>query len=93
MSPEQETKAAACPNCQKPAIRSGNEIACEICDAVFVITKKEGAKLKQVGAFDDLRNRMDRFEERFPEEKQPPDQQFVEDHPEPTAMDEEEPIL
>ncbi|GAI24616.1 unnamed protein product, partial [marine sediment metagenome] len=33
-------KEYSCPNCGRLAIKEGNEIACEVCDAVFVITKK-----------------------------------------------------
>ncbi len=37
-----------CPNCQSPALKSGNEIGCEKCDAVFEIRKK-AAVVKEEG--------------------------------------------
>ncbi len=63
-----EPKKVNCPNCLGPAIKEGNEIACEVCDAVFVITKKEGAKVKQLGSFEDHGKRISLLEaEVFPE--------------------------
>lgn len=49
MAKEEKNKITFCPNCQQPAIRQGNEITCEACDATFTITKKDGAKVKQIG--------------------------------------------
>ncbi len=49
-----ENKPAYCPNCHKPAIRQGNEIICETCDATFTITKKDGAKVKQIGRIEQV---------------------------------------
>jgi len=69
---EEKPKACVCPSCQQPALQTGNEIACEHCDAVFVVTKKQGAKLKQLGPIDDLRQRVERLEslaQEVPEEK------------------------
>lgn len=53
-----ENKATFCPNCAQPAIRSGNEITCENCDAVFTITKKQEAKVKEVGRLDNHEQRI-----------------------------------
>ena len=80
---ESESKATICPNCQKPAIRTGNEIACENCDAIFVITKKQGAKVKQIG----IAERLDLLEEEVFKEKPEPE---PETEPEPEPIDEDE---
>lgn len=76
-----ENKATFCPNCAQPAIRSGNEITCENCDAVFTITKKQEAKVKEIG-------RLDNHEQRILalEGKQGPS----EPGPEPESEDEED---
>ncbi len=55
---EENAKAVTCPNCQGPAIRTGSEIACEACDAIFVITRKQGAQVKQIG----IAGRLDKLE-------------------------------
>lgn len=83
--PEEQPKATNCPNCQKPAIRSGSEITCTNCDAVFVITKKEGAKVKELGPLDDIRGRLDKLESAN-EEQTPEETPLEETEP-------EEPIL
>ncbi len=85
----------ACPNCQKPAIRSGNEITCENCDAVFVITKKQAAKLKQVGAIEDLQDRVEKLESLIPDGEQQPEETPAgpEVKTEETEETEEQPIL
>lgn len=67
---EPEQKAITCPNCQGPAIKTGNEIACETCDATFVITKKQGAKVKQLG----IAERLDRLEDEVFAEPAEPEQ-------------------
>lgn len=67
---EEQPKAVACPNCQEPAIRTGNEIACGPCDAIFVITKKQGAKVKQLG----ISERLDRLESEVFTEPAEPDE-------------------
>lgn len=72
---EEKPKAVTCPNCQGPAIRSGNEIACEGCDAIFTITKKDGAKVKKVGQIQDHEDRLKKIEGKlFAEEPEPQDQ-------------------
>ena len=53
-----EPRATICPNCQKPAMRTGNEITCEHCDATFVITKKQEIEVKEFGAIQDHENRI-----------------------------------
>lgn len=59
---EEKPKATSCPNCQKPAMRSGNEITCENCDATFVITKKQEAKVKEFGQIEDHEQRIQKLE-------------------------------
>lgn len=81
--PEEKPKATICPNCQQPAIRTGNEIACEHCDAIFVVTQKQGAKLKTLGPIDDLRQRVERLESMVPGEQPEPE-------PEPKEREDEE---
>lgn len=54
MADEGKTKTAFCPSCQQPAIRQGNEVICETCDATFTITKKEGAKVKRIGRIEQI---------------------------------------
>jgi len=63
MSETEEKKAVACPNCNQPAIKQGNEIACENCDAVFTFSKT-GAKVKSVGKIDELDKRLTALEEK-----------------------------
>lgn len=62
MSNGDQPKATTCPNCGQPAIRAGNEITCESCDAVFVITKKQGAKVKELGPIEDHEQRITALE-------------------------------
>ena len=66
-----ETKAISCPNCGKPAIRTGNEIACEHCDAEFVITKKQDTQLKGMGRLDDHEKRLKALEQTEPQKIEP----------------------
>lgn len=80
-----ESQKVSCPNCLAPAVKEGNEITCETCDAVFVITKKEGAKVKKVGLIDDHEKRISRLESIIP------DQEPVK--PDEPVEPEEEPIL
>lgn len=54
-------KPAICPNCNGPAVREGDEITCEKCDAVFIVKQKE-VKVKQIGKLDDLEQRVGRLE-------------------------------
>ena len=84
--PEEKTEIAFCPNCRQTAIRTGNEIACEKCDAVFVITEKQGAKVKKLGPIEDHEQRIKRLEGLVPDTDQTPGPKDVIDT-------EEEPIL
>ena len=62
MAKEQNQKLAHCPNCNQPALRQGNEIICELCDAVFKITKTDGARVKKTGAIEEIHSRLDKVE-------------------------------
>ena len=86
---EEKPKATKCPNCQQPAIRSGNEITCENCDATFVIRKKQGAKVKQIGTIEDHEKRIEILESLIPDNEPA---ESVE-HPELVEDEPEEPIL
>lgn len=78
--PEEKPKAVQCPNCQGPAIRTGNEITCETCDATFMITKKDGAKVKKLGPIQDHEERLKKIEATiFTEEPEPQEQKGGED--------------
>lgn len=63
MSNGDKARATSCPNCLNPAMRLGNEVTCEKCDAVFVITKKQGAKVKELGPIDEIKQRVTRLEQ------------------------------
>ena len=54
-----------CPNCGKPAIYAGNEIACEQCDSIFTVTEKQAAKVKSIGIEERLKKCEDKL---FPPE-------------------------
>jgi len=62
---ENKKPDAYCPNCQKPAIREGNEIICTRCDATFKITKTGAAHVAKIGRLEDLEQRMDRAERKM----------------------------
>lgn len=76
---KEDSKIGYCPSCNQPAIKRGNEIICENCDASFQITRK-GAKVKELGPFDDLKERVTKIEQCV----------FKEDEPEPPQEDEDE---
>ena len=61
----------SCPNCCEPAIREGNVITCEKCDAAFTFKKTGGAKVKNIGRLDSLEERMQRVEGLLPEPADP----------------------
>ena len=71
-----------CPNCGQLAIKEGNEITCEHCDVVFTITRKEGAKVKQLGSIEDHEKRISLLESRNPPEPEPVEH----DEPEETSI-------
>lgn len=58
----EETKQINCPNCLEPAIKEGNKIICEACDATFTITRTGGAKVKEIGKLNDHEERISHLE-------------------------------
>lgn len=62
----EETKKIVCPNCLGEAIKEGNKIICETCDATFTFTKTGAAKVENVGRLDSLEKRVDRIETFIP---------------------------
>ena len=60
-----ETKIS-CPNCSSIAIKDGDVVVCESCDATFKVTKVGGAKLKEMGRLDVIDKRLDRIESLLP---------------------------
>jgi len=58
----EEAKKPLCPNCQQPAIREGNKIICEACDATYIITKEQGAKVDKTGELADIKQRLAQLE-------------------------------
>lgn len=88
MTEENQSKATFCPNCQQPAIRTGNEIACEKCDATFVVTKKQGARVKEIGPIQDHEERISALEGKVgkPDQPQKPESDLPD---EPESEDDE----
>ena len=58
---EEKPEVAYCPSCGEPAIKEGNKITCEKCDAVFRVTT-EGPKLEKTGVLDDHERRLTELE-------------------------------
>jgi len=86
----EERKKTSCPNCLGPAVKEGNTIICEVCDATFTFTKTGGAKLKELGRLDTIDERLDRLESILPGRE--PDPAKLEPDPanlEPDPADEE----
>ena len=69
--PDEPTKIS-CPNCSKDAIKEGNKITCETCDATFTITKTGGARVKESGRLDNIEKRLENVEGRLPGEEPDP---------------------
>jgi len=68
---KRKSEIVFCPNCQQPALREGNEITCEKCDAIYRITKTDGAKVKSQGRLDFLEERIEKIEAALPGESIP----------------------
>ena len=66
-----ETKIS-CPNCSGIAIKDGDVVVCEACDATFKVTKVGGAKLLEIGRLDGIDKRLDRIESLLPGEEPDP---------------------
>lgn len=61
-----ESKKVFCPNCLGEAIKEGNKIICQVCDATFTFTKTGAAKVEKIGRLDSLEKRVDRIETFIP---------------------------
>ena len=58
----EEPKKISCPNCLGEAMKEGNKIICETCDAIFTYTKTGGAKVKEIGRLDNIEKRLDQHD-------------------------------
>ena len=76
-----------CPNCLSPAIKEGNKIICETCDATFTFNKTGGAKVLEIGRLDSLTKRMDAIESLIlPHESKPESEPKQTDEPEESSI-------
>ena len=83
-----------CPSCLGPAVKEGDVIVCEKCDATFTFTKTGGAKVKEIGRIDAVEKRLDRLDLLWP--VQEPDPAELEPDPaklEPNPANKETSIL
>lgn len=78
----EDPKKISCPGCAGIAVKEGDKIICETCDATFTITKTGGAKLKEIGRLDNIEKRLDHVESLLPGQEPEP----VEDEPEETPI-------
>lgn len=69
----EKTKICFCPNCQSPAIRDGNEIICEECDATYKVEKVDGAKVKSTGRLQQIEERIEKLEKSILEDEDQPE--------------------
>jgi len=67
-----EKKIIACPNCGGQAVKEGNKIVCEGCDATFSITRTGAAKVADVGRIQAIEDRMDKIESLLPGQEPEP---------------------
>lgn len=65
---------AYCPNCTAPALKEGNKITCEKCDAVFAITRAGSAKVVDLNIMQRVKQLEDEVAT-LKGNKQPADQQ------------------
>ena len=71
-----EKKVISCPNCGHPAVKEGNKIVCEKCDATFTLTRTGAAKVADVGRIQTIEDRLDKIESVLPgQEPEPPQEQ------------------
>ncbi len=95
MAEENKSKIAFCPNCHQPAIKQGNEIICESCDATFAFRKTGGAKVKETGKIEELDKRLSAVESQLgsdePDQQQEPPESQDEQLDEPTEEKSEGP--
>lgn len=84
-----ETKIS-CPNCSGIAIKDGDVVVCESCDATFKVTKVGGARLKEIGRLDSIEERLDRVESLLPGEEPDPanlEPDPAENNPDPANLE------
>ena len=81
----EEPKKINCPNCLGPAIKEGNKIICEVCDATFTFSKTGGAKVKEIGMLNELKKRIDRLESLLPGQEPEPEPK-QNDEPEESSL-------
>lgn len=62
----EEPKKIVCPNCGARAIKEGNKIVCEDCDATYSFKKTGGAKVLDIGRLESVEKRLDRVESLLP---------------------------
>ena len=98
----EQIKIEKCTSCGSDQIVvAGNKFLCRPCNVVYEVTDT-GTKVLDANPLDALEQRFGKAELAIKKileqqqgggesESQPDDQEFVEDHPEPTAMDENEP--
>ena len=59
------TKIISCPNCDGKAVKEGNKIICDTCDATFTLTRTGAAKVADVGRFQTIEDRLDKIESTY----------------------------
>lgn len=62
----EKTKKIVCPNCGARAIKDGNKIVCESCDATYSFKKTGGAKVLDIGRLDSIESRLSHVESLLP---------------------------
>lgn len=67
-----ESKKISCPNCSGIAVKDGDVIICESCDATFKVTIVGGARLKEIGRLDAIEERLDRLDSLWPGDEPDP---------------------
>lgn len=82
----EEPKQINCPNCLGQAIKEGNKITCETCDAIFTFTKTGGARVKEIGKISDHEERISRLENLLPGQEQEPKDKSKNDEPEEDSI-------
>lgn len=71
--PEDKKQATLCPNCQQPAIKQGNQIICEKCDATFEIRKTGAAKVKELGRIEKIEKDIAEIKTQLPAQEPEPE--------------------
>lgn len=79
----EEPKKIVCPNCGARAIKEGNKIVCEDCDATYSFKKTGGAKVLDIGRLESIEERLNRVESLLPGDPDPADPQDPADPADP----------